>query len=269
MTDSATVVPGALHRRLSEALLAAREDRAPIPPITEGEPGLTVADAYAIAQLGVAADLAAGARLVGHKIGLTAEAVQRQLGVSTPDYGALLDTMAIADGATVSAADYIAPRIEAELAFRLGAPLSGPGVTAAEVRAATEAVHPCFELVDCRIADWRITLVDTVADRGAAAGFVIGEAALPLAEIDTAAVEVTLERDGEVVQRGRSDTVLGDPCNAVAWLANAVEALGEPLQAGEIILSGSITPMISVAPGERYRASFGSGLGALTLEVGR
>jgi 2-oxopent-4-enoate hydratase len=269
MNPPAVVAPGDLHRRLSDALLRARDTRTPIAPLTASEPSLTVADAYAIARLGVAADVAAGARPVGHKIGLTATAVQRQLGVDSPDYGALLDTMAIADGAVIDLADYIAPRIEVELAFRLGTALLGPGVTARHVRAATEAVHPSFELVDSRIADWKITLADTVADRASSGGYVIGNTALTPDAVDLAAVEVELERDGEVVHTGRSDAVLGDPCAAVAWLANALSALGEPLQAGEIVLSGAITPMLSMAAGDRYRARFGSGLGELSLEVSR
>jgi 2-keto-4-pentenoate hydratase len=269
MTQSAPVAPGALHRRFSEALLHARDTRTPIAPLTDSDPGLTIGDAYAIARIGIAADLAAGARPVGHKIGLTAVAVQRQLGVDQPDYGALLDTMAIADGATIDAGDYIAPRIEVELAFRLGSALPGPEVTADDVRAATEAVHPSFELVDSRIADWKITLVDTIADRASSGGYVIGDAAAGVDELDLTAVAVELERNGEVVHTGRSDAVLGDPCVAVAWLANAVSLLGEPLQAGEVVLSGAITAMLSLAAGDSYRARFGSGLGELTLAVAR
>ena len=268
MSEPATAAPGELHSRLSRALLTARDTRSPIAPLTESEPDLSIPDAYVIAQLGVAADVAAGARPVGHKIGLTAAAVQRQLGVDRPDYGALLDTMAIADGATIDPDEYIAPRIEVELAFRLGAALPGPDVSAADVRAATESVHPSFELVDSRIADWRIKLADTVADRASSAGYVIGDNGLAPGALELDAVEVALERNGEIVHTGSSSAVLGDPCAAVAWLANAVSALGEPLQAGEIVLSGAITPMLSVAAGERYRARFGSGLGELTLEVG-
>ena len=267
MNPPAVVAPGDLHRRLSDALLRARDTRTPIAPLTDSAPELTIADAYAIAQLGVAADVARGARLVGHKIGLTAVAVQRQLGVDQPDYGALLDTMAIADAAVIDLADYIAPRIEVELAFRLGAALEGPGITSDDVRAATEAIHPSFELVDSRIADWKITLADTVADRASSGGFVIGETALAPDTLDLASVGVELERNGEVVHTGRSDAVLGDPCAAVAWLANAVSALGEPLQAGEVVLSGAITPMLQVAAGDHYRARFDSGLGELSLEV--
>jgi 2-keto-4-pentenoate hydratase len=239
--------------QLSEALLQARQTRTPMPPLTDTRPGLTVPDAYAIAQLGVAVDLGQGARVIGHKIGLTAAAVQRQLGVDTPDYGVLLDTMSVADGALIDAGDYIAPRIEVELAFRLGADLPPRDVTSADVRAATAAVHPAFELVDSRIADWRITLVDTVADRGSSAAFVIGDAARSLHELDVTAVEVTLERDGEAVRSGRSDAVLGDPCEAVAWLANAVGALGEPLRAGELALSGAIAPILDAALDGRHR----------------
>lgn len=267
MTDFATGAPPERVARLSRALLGARDARAPIPPLTESEPDLTIADAYAIARHGVEADVARGARVVGHKIGLTAAAVQRQLGVSEPDYGALLDTMRIEDGATIDRGDYLAPRIEVELAFRLGRPLAAAGVTADDVRAATDAVHPAFELVDSRIADWRITLADTVADRASSGGFVIGAASAAPDALDLANVEVTLERNGSEVHTGRSDAVLGDPCAAVAWLANVLGALGEPLQAGEIVLSGAITPMVDVVSGDRYRARFGAGLGELTLEV--
>lgn len=269
ITESATANRSELHRQFAYALLAARDARKPIAPLTDSDPDLSVADAYAIARLGVAADVAAGARPVGHKIGLTAAAVQRQLGVDSPDYGALLDTMAIADGATIDPSDYIAPKIEVELAFRLHSSLEGSDVTAADVLVATEAIHPSFELVDSRIADWKITLPDTVADRASSGGYVIGETALAPDQLTLAAVEVTLERNGETVHSGRSDAVLGDPCTAVAWLANAVAALGEPLQAGELVLSGAITPMLSIAPGDHYRARFGSGLGDLTLEVWR
>lgn len=258
-----------MRRQLADALLAARESRVPIPPLSALHPELSLADAYAIAQLGVETDLAAGARPAGHKIGLTSLAVQQQLGVDRPDYGTLLDTMEIAPGATIARADYIAPRIELELAFRLAAPLSGPDVTAADVRAATASVHPAIELVDSRIADWRITLPDTVADRASSAGYVLSESGFALDELDVRSVEVALRRDGEIVETGRSDAVLGDPCEAVAWLANALSALGGSLAAGEIVLSGACTRMLPVGAGERYRGSFGDGLGELELEVER
>ena len=228
-----------------------------------------MADAYTIAQLGVGADLEAGARVIGHKIGLTSIAVQQQLGVTEPDYGTLLDTMEITDGGQIDPSSYIAPRIELELAFRLSAPLTGPGVTPEDVRKATAAVHPAIELVDSRIADWKITLVDTIADRASSAGWMVGEAGAPLDELDVAAIDVSLVRDGEAIQSGRSAAVLGAPCAAVAWLANGLGALGASLSAGDIVLSGACTRMVPIAPGEAYRARFGGGLGDLMLSVGR
>ncbi|MHB1808840.1 MAG: 2-keto-4-pentenoate hydratase, partial [Solirubrobacteraceae bacterium] len=189
-----------VRQQLADALLRARDSQTPIEPLTAAHPELAVADAYAIAGLGVEADLARGARTVGHKIGLTSLAVQQQLGVEEPDYGSLLSTMEIAPGATIERRRYIAPRVELELAFRLSAPLSGTGLTAADVRAATASVHPAIELVDSRIAGWRIALPDTVADRASSAGFVIGATGFALDELDVCEVEVALHRDGELVE---------------------------------------------------------------------
>lgn len=255
-----------LTKRLSAALIQARTTRLPIEPLTDAYPDLTVQAAYAIAARGVEGDIAGGAQLVGHKIGLTAEAVQRQLGVSTPDYGALLDVMEIEDGGVISAGSYISPRIELELAFKLTSPLRGPGVTTADVRDATETVHPAIELVDSRIAGWRIKLADTVADRGSAAGFVLGAQGFTLDQLDVAKVVVQLERNGAIVETGRSDAVLGDPCAAVAWLANALADLDQTLQAGDIVLSGACTKMVDVVPGDAYRAIY-AGMGELSLKV--
>jgi 2-keto-4-pentenoate hydratase len=255
-----------LESDFSDALLQARRSATPIAPLTESLPSLSAAEAYAIARRGVDADLAAGARIIGHKIGLTAVAVQQQLGVDTPDYGALLDTMEIPDGAVLDPGQYIAARVELELAFRLAKPLAGPGVTSDDVRAATGTVQAAIELVDSRIADWRITLADTIADRASSAGFIVGGPQLTLEKIDVSAVDVELYRNGDLAERGRSDAVLGDPCVAVAWLANALGEVGETLEAGEVILSGACTKMVSIAPGDEYRAAF-AGLGELTLGV--
>jgi len=250
--------------RCSAALLAARDARAPIAPLTDSMPALSIRDAYAIAQLGVAADIERGARVVGHKIGLTSVTVQQQLGVSEPDYGALLDVMAIANGSVLAVGDYIAPRVELELAFTMGARLLGPGLTAEDVRAAVAVVHPAIELVDSRIADWRIRLADTVADRASSAGFVVGDQSFTLDEIDVSAVEVTLFNHDAQIEAGRSDAVLGDPCAAVAWLANALGELGESLEPGEMVLSGACTRMAAAQAGDEFRGVF-EGLGELRL----
>jgi 2-keto-4-pentenoate hydratase len=248
--------------RYAGALRDARERRTPIAPLTESEPELRVSDAYAIAQRNVR--IAAGARVVGHKIGLTSPAVQEQLGVDEPDYGTLLDEMQIDDGAVIDAGQYIAPRVELELAFRLAAPLTGPNVTADDVRRATADVLPSIELVDSRVRDWQIRLADTVADAASSAGFVIGAPPRSLAEFDPADIAAELWRGDELIERGHSSAVLGDPCVSVAWLANALSALGESLEPGQVILSGACTRMVAVGPGDRFRGVL-AGLGEVSI----
>lgn len=252
--------------RAAIALTTAGEQRQAIAPLTEARPELSIDDAYAIARRLVAARLSAGARVVGHKIGLTSVAAQQQLGVSEPDYGALLDVMEIDNGATIDATQFIAPRVELELAFHLGDRLAGPGISAADVRLATESVQPAIELVDSRIADWRIRLADTVADNASSAGFVLGGQRCPLDELDVSAVEVELWRGDEVIERGISSAVLGDPCASVAWLANALGPRGVTLEPGHVILSGACTRMAAAAPGDVFRGDFGA-LGELRLAV--
>ncbi len=252
--------------RLAGALTEARERAQSIAPLTETIPELSTADAYAIAQRIVMTRLAGGARVVGHKIGLTSPAVQQQLGVGEPDYGALLDVMEIANGAAIDPGRYIAPRVELELAFHLGAPLHGPGVTVDDVRRSTEAVQPAIELVDSRIADWRIRLADTIADGASSAGFVLGGHRRALGALDVDDVAAELWRGGELVERGHTSAVLGDPCAAVAWLANAVAAAGVGLEQGDVILSGACTRMVAAQPGDAFVGDFGA-LGELRLTV--
>ena len=249
---------------IAEALRAAEATATPVDPPTDGGPSLAVEDAYAIAQHNVALRVAAGERVVGHKVGLTAEAIQKQLGVDQPDFGALLNTMRIADGGTAPTHELIAPRVELELAFHLRSRLAGPGVTVADVRAATSHVQPAIELVDSRVIDWRITLVDTVADAASSARFVLGGVSVSLDEIDVGNVEMELERNGEIVERGNSSAVLGDPCASVAWLANALGTMGVTLEPGHVILSGSGTRVAPAAPGDNFVGRFGT-LGSVTL----
>jgi 2-keto-4-pentenoate hydratase len=243
----------------ARALDAARITRRPIAPLTDSVPDLSVADAYAIADrlVGLRCE-SQGARVVGHKIGLTSVAVQQQLGVDEPDFGSLLDVMQIDDGAVIDQRDYIAPRIEAEIAFHLSATLRGPGVDIDAVRAATESVQPAIELVDSRIADWRIRLADTVADQASAAGYVLGGRRAGLDELDVSAIEVELLQDDICVQRGSTAAVLGDPCAAVAWLANALSTVGQALRAGDVVLSGACTPMVDATRGAGFSARFGA-----------
>jgi 2-keto-4-pentenoate hydratase len=242
--------------RWAEALDRARRDRIAIEPLTATEPQLGLSDAYAIAQRGLARRLDDGARLVGHKLGLTSVAVQKQLGVDQPDYGGLLDDMVISSGASVPADLFIAPRVELEFAFHLSDRLAGPGIAEADVLAATKAVQPAIEIVDSRIVDWRITLADTVADNASSGAFVLGGESLAASELDPSTA-VQLNADGDLLEQGRADAVLGNPLRAVAWLANTLAAFGAELAAGQIVLSGACTRMAPALPGATYVGDFG------------
>jgi 2-keto-4-pentenoate hydratase len=250
--------------RWAEALARASETTQPLAPPSESDGGLSLADAYAIQQLGVERRLASGARLVGRKVGLTSPAVQAQLGVQEPDYGALLDDMEVPDGGSVERAKLLAPRVEAEVAFVLAEPLEGPGVDVAAVERATDYVLAAIEIVDSRIADWRITLADTVADNASSALFVLGTQARRLDELDVAGLDAVLLRDGEEVERGNTALVLGDPRAAVAWLANTLSRLGSSLRAGDVVLSGACTRMVDAVAGARYTARI-EGLGEVEV----
>jgi 2-keto-4-pentenoate hydratase len=254
--------------RIGTDLFEAFETGVPIDPLTASRPSLPVADAYRIQAALMARHADAGRRRVGRKIGLTGEAIRRQLGVDSPDFGALLSTHVFDSGARVSISGMkmIRPRIEAEVAFVLDRPLSGPDLTAADVLAATRHLVPVFELCDSRIRDWKITLADTVADNASALGAVIGAPVDPSAVGPLSELSVGFGRDGEVMQRGSAVAVMGNPAAAVAWLAKALGELGDTLPAGEPILSGSFTPMIDVVPG-RFDATFSGVLGSVSVEV--
>lgn len=244
-------------RREAAALLAAAErDRSPIDPLTDRWPELDAVDAYEIQLLNVRAREAAGRGIVGHKVGLSAKVMQEMMGVDEPDYGHLLDDMRIEDGSTVEAARYCTPRIEVEVAFVLGADLPAPGCTVEDVLAATDHVCAAIELIDSRIADWRIRIGDTIADNASSAGFVLGGVRTPVADVDVAAIGARLERNGEQVAAGESSAVLGNPAIAVAWLANTVHRFGVRLRAGHVILPGSCTRAFDARPGDRFRAEF-------------
>jgi 2-oxopent-4-enoate hydratase len=247
------------HEHLARALHEAERTRTPIAPLSEQHPDLTLDDAYAIQRAGRHRREAAGARLAGHKIGLTSQAMQEMLGVDQPDFGVLLEDMLLPSGAELSTGDLIAPRVEAEIAFRLAAPLNGT-VSRDDVLGATEAVAPALEVIDSRIADWRITIVDTVADNASSARVVLG-AFRPLGDLDLASVEMRLDvtAPAETVT-GRGDVVLGHPAEAIAWLAAALHRYGEGLAAGEVVIPGALSRALPVAPTSEAHASL-TGLG--------
>jgi 2-keto-4-pentenoate hydratase len=250
----------------ADRLEAARLHRRPIAPITDAEPDLSIDDAYAIATFAVDARRASGATIVGHKIGLTSVAVQQQLRVDQLDYGTLLSDMRVADGGIAPSA-LIAPRVELELAFTLADALTGPGATPEDVTAATATVQPAIEVVDSRIADWRITLGDTVADNASSGAFVVGGSATAIDRLDPADLDVALYQNDENVAEGNTGAVLGDPRIAVAWLANALARHGTRLAAGEVVLSGACTRMVAAGPGDTFVGDFGA-LGGVSVTFG-
>jgi len=252
------------REEMASALRRAEVDRCAIDPVTETWPGADLADAYAVQLINVRRRQQAGERLCGFKVGLTSKTMQEMLGVDQPDYGHLLAPMVLSSGAEVARQALIAPRVEVETAFVLGAPLAGPGVTVTDVLRATEFVLPAIEVIDSRIADWKITLVDTVADNASSALVVLGTRPVPLASTDLRLTGAVLEVDGQVVDTGAGAAVLGHPALAVAWLANALAGYGVSFEEGQVILPGSCTRAVSVEAGSTVRAEL-SDIGAVAV----
>src|ERR1700722_18429565 len=222
--------------QLGDELFDSLRSRTPVDPLTEREPGLTVAEAYAIQEQVIRRRLALGDRIVGKKIGLTSRVVQRSLGVSEPDFGQLLASMVATD--TIEAATLLQPRVEGEIAFLLDRDLTGPGISNADVLRATRAVLPCFEIVDSRIRDWRIKLPDTVADNASAGMLLLGDRAVDPRSLDLSLCGMVLEKNGVLECTGAGAAALGSPVNCVTWLVNMLGRFGMPLRAGEIVFSG-------------------------------
>ncbi|MFC5389863.1 fumarylacetoacetate hydrolase family protein [Brevundimonas bullata] len=208
-----------------------------------------------------------GRRIVGRKAGLTAKAVQVQLGVDQPDFGVLFDDMRIADGGRLDPERTIQPKAEAEIAFVLGADLPDPEMSVEQVAAAVASVHAAIEIVDSRIADWKITFADTVADNGSSAFFVLAEATTPLAGLDLEGAAMAMSVNGVVVSTGVGAAALGNPLNAAAWLARTLAERDEPLKAGDILLAGALGPMVALTPGDHVVAAI-DGLGDVRFTYG-
>jgi 2-keto-4-pentenoate hydratase len=249
---------------VAELLRVAEESRVAVPPIVQTHPDIDVVDAYEIQLRNIRRRVGAGARIVGHKVGLSSLAMQQMMGVSESDYGHLLDDMVLTEDQPVSASRYLLPRVEVEVGFVLGDDLPGEGCTVEDVIRATEYVVPAIELIDSRIADWKIGLFDTIADNASSAGLVLGRERRKADELDLTAIDATLTRNGEQVATGRSDAVLGNPAIAVAWLAQKVASFGVRLEAGHIILPGSCTRAYDVKAGDSVVAAF-KGLGTVSV----
>lgn len=254
----------ALAARLGDELHEAWRSRTAVEPLTARHPDITIADAYRVQQRFVSRRLEGGERVVGKKIGVTSKAVMDMLGVDQPDFGMLTDRMVRDDGAAIDAAALISPKAEGEIAFLLARDLEGPGVTAAQVIAATEGVLACFEIVDSRIRDWKIRIQDTVADNASCGEFVLGDRLVDPRRVDLLTCGMVLEKNGDVVATGAGAAALGGPANSVAWLANALAAHGAGLKAGDVVLSGSLAAMVPAKAGDRLRVTIG-GIGGCSV----
>ena len=251
---------------LGDELFAALRSRAVLEPLTNREAGIDIEDAYRISLQFLKRREAEGERVIGKKIGVTSKPVQDMLGVHQPDFGFLTDRMHVANGSTVSIAGsgLIQPRAEGEIAFVLKKDLRGPGITEEQVLDATEYVAPCFEIVDSRIRDWKIKIQDTVADNASCGVFVVGDARIDPRSLDLAAATMEIHKNGQHVASGIGAAVQGHPATAVAWLANTLGRYGIPFLAGEVILSGSLAPLLPAVPGDRFEMSI-AGIGTASI----
>jgi len=262
---AAAAARGALHEELAAELYRALLGRYTIAPLRGRGLDLDVDDAYAISLGILARRERAGERVIGKKIGVTSAAVQEMLGVHQPDFGFLTDRMLVADGGTVRIREtMIQPRAEAEIALILERALSGPGVTPEAVLAATRHIAACFEIVDSRIANWDIGIVDTVADNASCGVFVLGPARVDPRGLDLAALRARVAKNGRPLSEGLGSAVQGSPLASVAWLANTLGRYGVTLAAGDIILSGSLVPLEPARPGDRFQLEL-DGVGSASV----
>jgi 2-keto-4-pentenoate hydratase len=257
--------PGAVPpavAKAADALLEASRSGRPCAPVRGLFARGDIESAYAVQRLNIERGLARGRRLAGRKVGLTSPAVQAQLGVEQPDFGALFADMAVPDRGRIAAGRLLQPKVEAEVALVLGDDLPYADCTTADLLRATDFALPALEIVDSRIAEWDITLVDTVADNASGGLFVLGGTPVPLDRVDLRGVTMTMVRDGQVVSSGTGADCLGGPCNAAVWLASTLAAMGDPLRAGDIVLTGALGPMAAAAPGHLFEARI-SGVGSV------
>jgi len=252
------------RKKAADILLAAEKERKQAVQLSTTWPNIEIEDSYAISTEVANRKIAAGAKLIGHKVGLTSKAMQRSSMIDEPDYGHLLDDMMIADGAKIPHANFCRPRVEIELAVVLGKKLIGPGVTLTDVLRATEYVVPSLELVDARLQDPR-KIFDTVSDNAAASGIVIGGRPVRPMDIDLRWVGGIMYVNGEIEETGVAAGVLGHPAMGVAWLANRLGTLGTAMEPGHIVLAGSFTRVVFPKKGDTLHADFGQ-LGGISVQ---
>lgn len=252
--------------RMAMALYQARRTRVPIAPFTDTRPTLGAADGYAVQRKLTELLIADGDQVIGYKAGLTSAAMQEMFGVHAPDYGPVFASTLRPDGARFAREHFISPKVEAEIVFRLASPLAGPGVTPGQARAAIGEVIAGLEIVDSRIAQWRIRLADTIADLASNGAAVLARPLPARAELDYRLVTMAFRRNGELVASGRGADALGDPVAVVAMLANLLGEHGITLEAGQLIMTGALHAAVPLRPGDTYTAEFDQ-LGPVTLRV--
>jgi 2-oxopent-4-enoate/cis-2-oxohex-4-enoate hydratase len=249
-----------LGDELYEALTAGKT----VSPLTSRGFDITIEDAYHIQQHMLARRIEKGEKVVGKKIGVTSKAVMNMLGVGQPDFGYLLDGMVYNEGESIPMDTLIQPKAEGEIAFLMNKDLMGPGLTAADILAATEGVMACFEIVDSRIQDWKIKIQDTVADNASCGVFVLGDKLVDPKKVDLSLCGMVLEKNGEIVVTGAGAATMASPVNAMVWLANTLGRLGIGLNAGDIVLSGALGAMVPVKAGDSLRVTIG-GIGGCSV----
>src|SRR5712664_3576515 len=261
---NAIMLSDADRKKAADILMTAEKERKQAVQLSKTWPDIAIEDSYAISSEVAKRKIAAGAKLIGHKVGLTSKAMQRSSQIDEPDYGHLLDSMMIADGAKVPHENFCLPRVEVELAFVLGKRLLGPGVGLTDVLRATEYVVPALEIVDARLQDPR-KIFDTVSDNGAAAGIVVGGRPVGPMDIDLRWVGGIMYRNAEIEETGVAAGVLGHPALGVAWLANKLASHGVALEPGHLVLAGSFTRVVFAHKGDTLHADFGA-LGGIAVQ---
>jgi 2-keto-4-pentenoate hydratase len=253
-------------REHAAALLQARDTGVAIAPFTDAQPELGMEDGYAIQTHLANALLERGERIAGYKLGLTSRPMQELLGVDSPDFGPVFASTVYSDGAVLPVDAFIAPRMEGEIAVVLAEDLSGPDCTPLDARRATAGLVAALEIVDSRIADWKIKLADTVADLASNGAIAVSSTMIPIDDVDPRLIGMVFTKNGEVVATGAGAAAMGDPLATVAWLANTLAPLGVTLPAGSIIMTGALHAMVPVAPGDVFRAEFDR-LGPITIRM--
>ena len=260
------VVAPHLAESRARALYVARRDRVPIAPFTDADPHLKMDDGYEIQQELVKLLLREGDRVIGHKVGATSQAMQELIGIDSPDYGPVLQSTLYQHGAAIPLKKFISPKIEAEIVFVLGEKLNGADVTYEQAAKSISAMAASMEIVDSRIADWRIRLADTVADLASNGALVVSDKLVPLDGIDPRDIEMVLTRNGEVIASGVGADALGDPIAVLVWLANTLGRNGTALEPGHLIMTGALHAAVPMTAGDLFRAEFDH-LGAIEVTV--